>query len=171
MKFLVRDRGFDWLRVEIEKEFAKILAEGGIAWPETVPEGFGGHQSRPQPLGNGALLPVVSGPQNGAGWRRSNVRLQKQAGYAAVTIKVDQGNLTGDQLRVVARMAADAGDGLVRVMIDQNLLLGFIPLARAGWRSCGTRRRWIGRIGRAKEIEDVTLVPGPIRATWGSRSR
>jgi len=58
LKFVMRDRGFEWLREQIEKEYADILAHGGIAWPEMVPEGFGGYQSRPQPLGNGALLPV-----------------------------------------------------------------------------------------------------------------
>jgi hypothetical protein len=60
LKFVLRERGFDWLREQIEKEYADILANGGIAWPEMVPEGFGGYQSHPQPLGNGALLPVVT---------------------------------------------------------------------------------------------------------------
>src|SRR5450755_3208903 len=32
MKFVLRDRGFDWLREQIEKEFANILANGGIEW-------------------------------------------------------------------------------------------------------------------------------------------
>src|SRR5579872_4816833 len=77
MKFLIRERGFDWLRDQVERECAIILAEGGIAWPDMVPEGFGGYQSHPQPLGDGALLPVVNGPQAGVAWRRSNVRLQR----------------------------------------------------------------------------------------------
>ena len=59
LKFVLRERGFDWLREQIEKEYADILTNGGIAWPEMVPEGFGGYQSNPQPLGQGALLPVV----------------------------------------------------------------------------------------------------------------
>src|SRR5215467_1043870 len=63
-----------------------------------------------------------------------------------VTVRVDQGNLTSDQMRGVARIAADAGDGLVRVMIDQNLLL-----AGAG----------------AREIEDVTTCPGAYSCNLG----
>ncbi len=103
MKFVLRERGFDWLREQIEKEYADILANGGIAWPDMVPEGFGGYQSHPQPLGNGALLPVV-GPRHSHdaaydAWLETNVRQQKQTGYAAVTVRVDQGNLTGEQLR------------------------------------------------------------------------
>src|ERR1035438_2498723 len=154
MKFLIRDRGFDWLREQIEKEFANILANGGIAWPESVPEGFGGYQSRPQPLGDGALLPVVDGPRDAA-WR-SNVRAQKQTGYAAVTVKVEQGNLTGDQLRALALLATTAGDGLVPATIEQNLVLAFIPLARldavhAALTEVGLGERRVNGVQRSEE--------------------
>jgi len=165
MKFLIRDRGFDWLRLEIEKEFANILAHGGIAWPEMVPEGFGGYQSHPQPLGNGALLPVVNGPQDNA-WRHSNVRQQKQAGYAAVTVKVEQGNLTGDQLRALARIATTAGDGLVRVTIEQNLVLAFIPLARLDAVHAALNAIGLGESG-AREIQDIITCPGAYTCNLG----
>src|SRR5689334_21865460 len=42
MKFVMRERGLDWMKEQIEKEYQDILANGGIAWPEIVPEGFGG---------------------------------------------------------------------------------------------------------------------------------
>jgi sulfite reductase beta subunit-like hemoprotein len=165
LKFLIRDRGFDWLREQIEKEFADILANGGIAWPETVPEGFGGHQPHPQPLGNGALLPVVNGPQDSA-WRQSNVRAQRQTGYAAVTVKVEQGNLTGDQLRALARIAATAGDGLVRVTIEQNLVLAFIPRARLDRVHAALDAAGLGDSG-AREIQDVITCPGAYTCNLG----
>jgi sulfite reductase beta subunit-like hemoprotein len=43
---------FDWLRDAIEEQYQDILANGGIAMPETVPESFGGfrrnhHRSAP----------------------------------------------------------------------------------------------------------------------------
>src|SRR5690349_12156678 len=38
LKFVMRNRGLDWLREQIEKEYADILENGGIAWPEIVPE-------------------------------------------------------------------------------------------------------------------------------------
>jgi sulfite reductase beta subunit-like hemoprotein len=164
MKFLIRDRGFDWLREQIEKEFANILANGGIGWPESVPEGFGGYQSRPQPLGDGALLPVVDGPRDAA-WR-SNVRAQKQTGYAAVTVKVEQGNLTGDQLRALALLATTAGDGLVRVTIEQNLVLAFIPLARLDAVHAALTEVGLGESG-AKEIQDVITCPGAYTCNLG----
>jgi len=169
-KFIVRDRGWEWTREEIEKAYQEILTNGGLATPEMVPEGFGGFQSHPQPLGQGALLPVVG--TNGTGhseydyWLRTNVRNQRQAGYAMVSIRVDQGNLTGDQMRGIARIAADAGDGLVRVLIDQNLLLGFIPLGHLK-----RVHKALGELGLnsagAGEIRDITTCPGAYSCNLG----
>jgi sulfite reductase beta subunit-like hemoprotein len=170
LKFVVRERGWNWVREEIEKAYQDILAHGGIDTPEVVPEGFGGYQSQPQPLGQGALLPMVS--TNGSGdseydrWYQTNVRNQRQAGYAMVTIRVDQGNLTGDQMRGVARIAADAGDGLIRVLIDQNLLLGFVPLGRV--KRVYTALGELGLDGAgANEIQDVTTCPGAYSCNLG----
>src|ERR1035437_42958 len=49
LKFVLRERGFAWLQEQIEKEYRKILTDGGISWPELVPEGFVGFESHPQP--------------------------------------------------------------------------------------------------------------------------
>src|SRR5271157_1592036 len=171
LKFVVRERGFPWLQEAIEKEYAEILEHGGIAWPEFVPEGFGGYQSRPAPLGDGALLPVL-GAANGTGdaeyarWQRSNVRQQRQTGYAAAVVRVDQGNLTGDQLRGVARIAAASGDGGVRIGIDQNLVLAFLPLGALPRVHAALRELGLGEAG-ARQIEDVTTCPGSYSCNLG----
>jgi sulfite reductase beta subunit-like hemoprotein len=163
MKFVLRERGIDWLREQIEREYADILENGGIAWPELVPEGFGGYQSHPPPLGRGALLPVIH--INGTGdpqydqWLETNVIEQKQAGYATVVVRVDQGNLTSTQMRGLGRLAADAADGLLRIGIDQNILLGFIPLGRLRGLHAALRELGLGEAG-AREIGDVTTCPG-----------
>jgi sulfite reductase beta subunit-like hemoprotein len=163
MKFVLRERGIDWLREQIEREYADILENGGIAWPELVPEGFGGYQSHPPPLGRGALLPVIH--TNGTGdpqydqWLETNVIEQKQAGYATVVVRVDQGNLTSTQMRGLGRLAADAADGLLRIGIDQNILLGFIPLGRLRGLHAALGELGLGEAG-AREIGDVTTCPG-----------
>jgi sulfite reductase beta subunit-like hemoprotein len=163
MKFVLRERGIDWLREQIEREYADILENGGIAWPEQVPEGFGGYQSHPQPLGHGALLPVIH--TNGTGdprydrWLETNIVEQKQPGYATVVVRVDQGNLTSRQMRGLARLAADAADGLLRIGIDQNILLGFIPLGRLRGLYAALGELGLGDPG-AGEIGDVTTCPG-----------
>ena len=163
LKFVLRERGFAWLKEQIEKEFAEILAHGGIAWPERVPEGFGGFESQPRPLGKGALLPVVnpgpSGDPEYDAWLGTNVIEQKQTGYAAATVRVDQGNLTGDQLRGLARIAREAGDGLLRVTIEQNAVLAFLPLASLPRVHAALREIGLAGAG-ARSIEDIVTCPG-----------
>ncbi len=163
LKFLVRTRGAEWVREQIEKEYADILANGGIAWPEIVPEGFGGYQSNPQPLGNGALLPVVNAKQSGDAaydaWLATNVVEQRQTGYAAVIVKVDQGNLTADQFRGIAKLSSTAGDGTVRVDIDQNLVLAFILTGRLLQVYAALGEPELRESG-ARQIDDVVTCPG-----------
>jgi sulfite reductase beta subunit-like hemoprotein len=170
MKFVLRERGIEWLKEHIEIEYADILANGGIAWPARVPEGFGGYQSEPQPLGDGALLPVLNASRTGEpeydAWIESNVEHQKQTGYAAVTVRVDQGNLTGVQLRGLARISSTAGDGLVRVAIQQNLLLAFIPLGRLPRVYAALRELGLAAPG-AGRIEDVVTCPGAYTCNLG----
>jgi len=40
LKFVVRERGWEWVKEEIEKNYQTSWPNGGIATPETVPDGF-----------------------------------------------------------------------------------------------------------------------------------
>jgi sulfite reductase beta subunit-like hemoprotein len=163
MKFVLRERGFAWVKEQIEKQYTDILANGGIVWPERIPEGFGGYQSHPRPLGNGDLLPVLSAPAGPDpaydAWLATNVIEQRQPGYAAAIVRVDQGNITGGQLRGLASMAREAGDGLLRTTIEQNLVLAFLPLASLRRVYAALREIGLAEAG-ARTIEDVVTCPG-----------
>jgi sulfite reductase beta subunit-like hemoprotein len=162
LKFVIMERGWDWVRQTIEAEYEDILKNGGITPPTQVPEGFGGFASTPPPLGAGAQLPVIDARQPDPEfdrWLETNVKEQKHPGYAAVTVVVEQGNLTGDQMRGLARLAEDAGDGQIRVTIDQNVILGFIPVSNL--RRVYAALKLIGlHSAGANEIEDVVTCPG-----------
>src|SRR6266404_3366754 len=58
LKFVLRERGFEWLRDTIEENYQDILKYGGIAIPDEVPENFGGFKSLRPPLASGELLPL-----------------------------------------------------------------------------------------------------------------
>ena len=170
MKFVMRNRGLAWMKEQIAKEYEDILKNGGIEWPALVPEGFGGYQSHAPTLGNGALLPVVGQPASGDpaynAWLASNVKEQKQTGYAAVTVTVDQGNLTGDQFRGLARISATAGDGMLRTAINQNVVLAFVPLARLPQVYAALGGLGLGA-GGAGQIDDVLTCPGAYTCNLG----
>jgi sulfite reductase beta subunit-like hemoprotein len=170
LKFVVRERGFDWVKDQIEKEYQDILTNGGIPTPETVPDGFGGFQSSPPPLGTGDLLPVIG--QNGQAhpeyerWLDTNIRPQKQTGFTIVTVKVAQGNLTGDQMRGLAGISRSTGDGLIRVAVDQNIVLAYIPLRRLPQVYKALDEFRLADAG-AREIDDVTTCPGAYSCNLG----
>ena len=163
LKFVMRERGFEWLKTQVDKEFADIREKGGIATPEVVPEGFGAHTSQPKPLGTGALLPVVNraaseDPEYDR-WLETNVQEQKQTGYAMVTVRVEQGNLISSQMRALAKLARDAGDGAIRIAVEQNLVLGFIPLGLLPRVYSALQEMDLSRAG-ANELSDVLTCPG-----------
>jgi sulfite reductase beta subunit-like hemoprotein len=87
------------------------------------------------------------------------VRPQKQTGYAVVTIKVPQGNMTSQQMRAAAQIARAAGDGLVRVTIDQNLTVAWVPQNRLREVYAALQQAKLAEAG-ADEIEDIVTCPG-----------
>jgi sulfite reductase beta subunit-like hemoprotein len=163
LKFVMRERGFDWLKENIDREYTDILENGGIPTPENVPEGFGAYTSKPLPLGTGALLPVVnkstSGDPEFDRWLESNVEEQKQPGYAFVTVRIDQGNLTSSQMRELAKIAREAGDGCLRVTVEQNLVLGFVQLGFLPRLHAALKAIDLGTPG-SRELQDVVTCPG-----------
>ena len=161
-KFIIRERGWEWTKEQIDAEYEKILTEGGLPTPDSVPDGFGGFQSSPPPLGNGELLPVLglapADPEYDH-WLETNVREQKQTGYAVVTVRVPNGNLTGDQMRGLADISERAGDHLLRFGIDQNVMLAFLPLRNLKRVYAALRQLGLEHSG-AGEIRDVVTCPG-----------
>jgi sulfite reductase beta subunit-like hemoprotein len=160
---VLRERGLEWLKAAVDEEYQDILKNGGIPTPDSVPEGFGGFENNPQPLGSGALLPVLEtnhvADEQFDRWLETNVADQRQPGYAIVTVKCDQGNLTGDQMRGLAKIAVDAGDGKLRFTIAQNVILGFIPAANLRRVYLALQKLNLAGAG-AGEIDDITTCPG-----------
>ncbi len=146
LKFLVRSLGWDGFKAEFDKELEAFRTEGGAALPfdpqhppvEDAPE------SRAAAPGPDAITAAVtSGKVTGPGivprvepvipgeefeyWRRTNVRGQKQAGFAMVTVTTVLGDLTSAQMRMLGQLALAYSDGTVRITSDQNVVLRWVP--------------------------------------------
>jgi len=76
-----------------------------------------------------------------------------------VTVKVPQGNLTGTQMHALAHIARSTGDGLLRVTVDQNLVLAYIPLRALPQVYSALEQVGLAE-GGAHQIEDVITCPG-----------
>ncbi|MFL5273041.1 MAG: nitrite/sulfite reductase [Anaeromyxobacteraceae bacterium] len=147
LKFLVKKLGWDGFRNELEADLAAVRKEGTPALPfdpERPPEeraptsrasapdaaALGASVRASPPRGPGT--PPAVDPDSGdaaalAAWRRTNVRAQRQAGYAAATVTLPLGDITTPQLRALAALAAAYGDGAVRFDLAQNAVLRWVP--------------------------------------------
>lgn len=136
---------------EYHAEREKIRAEGGV--PVVLPE-------QPAPPVRRTLLSQVQEPGEGyAEWAADSVRPQKQSGFSAIVIRLALGDITGDQLRALAQLAVQFGEGEVRLTNEQNIVLRWVPTTRLP-----ALHRELVSIGLAKSgantLADVTSCPG-----------
>jgi sulfite reductase beta subunit-like hemoprotein len=160
LKFVLRERGFAWVKEQVEIEYQDILQNGGVPTPTTVPDGFGGFEF--EPVGHSRNLPVLQNtpPEPGFDdWARTNREAQKDPAFAIATIKISQGNLTASQMHAIADIAEQNADGQVRLTMTQNLLIANIPAANVARVYAGLRAIGLADAG-AREIEDITNCPG-----------
>lgn len=92
-------------------------------------------------------------------WRGTNVKSQRQEGYAAVAITLPLGDITSSQLRSLADISRRFTNGTIRTTVDQNIVLRWVaesdlPEVYAALNAVG-----LGLAG-AGTIADVTSCPG-----------
>ena len=127
IKILVKERGPDRFREEVEAEWAQIKDGPATLIAEEI-ERVAARFTRPayERLANldlGAI--AVSGF---AAWVKRNVHPHKRPGYAAVTLSlkktgVPPGDVTADQMDAIADLADRYSFGELRVSHEQNLVL------------------------------------------------
>jgi sulfite reductase (NADPH) hemoprotein beta-component len=148
MKFLVRQLGWDGFRREVLRELAEIEAGGGIPLPfpaDRPPEEAAPDWPRPEPPAPDAIATAVRGqalrgpgvvpavePHHPSraeyeGWAATNVRRQRQAGFAAAAVTLPLGDVTAEQLRALAALSRSYADGAARFTSTQDLLLRWVP--------------------------------------------
>ena len=181
MKFLIQAMGWDAWKAEFDRTFAAVLAEGGRPLPfdpedppvETAPTGPRPDPPRLKDAAARVQAAAVRGPgvrpavrpvltvldENRARWAATNVRPQKQDGFAIVTVTAPLGDVTGEQLRVVAELAAAYGDGTVRTTLEQNLALRWIRREHVAALYRGLAAVGLDQAG-ANTSADVTSCPG-----------
>ncbi len=115
LRFVVERVGEDEFRRLYREELARVRSEGiavpGIRMPEPAPSPPG-TSSSDEPIG-----------ASYQSWRSSNVLPQKQDGLFTVRIPLPLGDIPADDLRALAHLAQDTGDGTLRTTQEQDLQL------------------------------------------------
>ena len=181
MKFLIRQLGWERFRDEVLAGYEAIVAEGGTSLPfdpdappiEAAPTWPQAAEPDVAELARRAVSSAVRGPgftpevkpvlqvqsADYLAWQQTNVRRQKQDGYLLVTVRLTLGDFTGEQMRILADLAAAYGDGDVRITADQNLVIRWV---RANRLEALYARLAAADLhdGLAGTIRDITSCPG-----------
>jgi sulfite reductase (ferredoxin) len=154
IKFLVAKLGIEEFRRLVEEERKTLPHDDRwTAFLADLPRTQGEPERAPAPLEAAALADGFDA------WRATNVRAQRQPGYAVVTIALPLGDLTADQGRALADIARRyCGDNL-RTTVEQNIVLRFVserdlPALHADLAATG-----LATPG-AETIVDITTCPG-----------
>lgn len=148
-KFLLQQLGVEYVIEKIEDEFRLTTAD----WAKKVPS--------PR-YTNTIIEEEVQGVEDLKAfnrWAKTNVSVQKQAGYVSVILKVRNGNISSEEARILSDIITNYSEDSARITIEQNLLLRFVPekyltnlynaLKEIGYANYG-----------ANTIKDITACPG-----------
>jgi sulfite reductase beta subunit-like hemoprotein len=178
LKFLIRSLGWETFRAEYERELAGVehtplpfdaeappIEEAPPASSRPLPpiEDIAARAASTEVIGPG-IVPKVEPrltvhSDEFLHWSRTNVRPQKQKGYAIVIVATQLGDLTSAQMRLLGELADVFGDGTVRITSDQNLLFRWV---RTGHVDAFYRALAAADLSRpgAGTLSDVTSCPG-----------
>ncbi len=126
MKYLVQRMGLEKFRGAIEAAVSGIGAERGAELRAQVREMVEAYRPALPPGARKASAEPVAGFEH---WLRTNTRPQRQAGHRAALVELPLGDITTDQMRAIARLAREHGNGTVRTTNDQNIVMPWVPEA------------------------------------------
>lgn len=179
MKFMIKSIGWDRFVTEYQRELAAArdanvptleidppAEESRPDWSRPVAPAapaIGARVAAVPPSGPG-ITPVVvpvyqTNDETYIRWRNTNVRPQKQFGYAIVTATIQLGDLTSEQMRVIADLAEAYGDGSVRVTMEQDLVFRWVRVGDVHELYQRLAAAGLG-LAEAATIADVTSCPG-----------
>jgi sulfite reductase (NADPH) hemoprotein beta-component len=151
LKWAIDKVGPDQFLAQYRAERDAIRAEGGV--PLVL-------QQQPTPSPRRVPLAQVASFEPGyAEWAADSVRPQKQAGFSAVVIRLILGDISSSQLRALAGIAQQYGEGEVRFTNEQNIVLRWVPDARLPSLHRDLARIGLANVG-ANTLADVTSCPG-----------
>lgn len=155
LKYVMKTLGEEGFVAAYNEEVAAIVAAGRLQQPIELPPDEGAPKADPRALQGPRT--AEDDPQYRA-WLRT-VDPQKQSGFAAVTIKLDRGDITSTQFDQLAELVEVYADGTLRTMNNQNLLVRWIRTAALPHLYARLQEIGLAEAG-SNTILDVVSCPG-----------
>jgi len=181
LKFLIKSLGWDGWRQAYEDAYAGVIAEGGARFPfdpqappeERAPDWPRQDAPSADRIAARAAAAAVRGPgilpqlrtslpvidDRYRQWLETNVRPQKQSGFAIVVVTIPLGDFTGEQMRILGDLSLAYSDGSVRITPDQDLVFRWVRSQDVGALYEQLTAAGLG-LADAGTIADVTSCPG-----------
>ena len=155
IKFLVAKLGIEEFRRLVVEERAKLPHDP--RWTSYI-ETLGEYKETPA-RAPGALAPNGGHSAAFRAWHKTNVRAQRQDGYAVVTVKLPLGDITSDQMRSLADIAGEFTGDNVRLTVEQNIVLRWVAEGDLPQLHAALEAVDLAEPG-AETIADLTSCPG-----------
>jgi sulfite reductase beta subunit-like hemoprotein len=155
IKVLVDRIGIDAFREKVEEELQQPWAAQPIDPSPYID--FDYEPLRPEL--DASVKAPSDGPEDFRAWSASNVRPQRQLGYAMVEVTVPQGDLTPEQFEALAGLSRKYGNSRCQLSAEQNLLFRWVRLDETFDLYRALEAIDLSRPG-ANEITDVVCCPG-----------
>ncbi len=169
MKFVLDKLGFEEFSKRWAETYDSMIQSGATklgfipgVYPDDPP------LIMPTKNGNGAAAQGNGSTQNGNtpsspdafdAWRASNVITQRQPGFNAAAIRLRSGDLTTEQMFVLADLAERYANGNLRTTINQNMMVRWIPDSQLPLFYDELVTHGLGDPG-AEGVEDIVACPG-----------
>ena len=159
MKFVIEKLGFEEFKRRWEEAYADMFG----AKPAHAPLNLLPHAD-PAPL----IMPSKHGANGNGGhpdassfttWRRTNVVKQRQDGFSAAVLRLPTGDITAEQMLLVADLAERYSNGNVRTTIGQNLIIRWVPDGQLEAFYQELDANGLSQPG-ANKTEDIVACPG-----------
>ncbi len=159
LKFVLRAKGIEELRRLVEEKRATL---GTPAEPFTVAHPIS------TPLVNLKEAPAkpLGRSSHFERWKRHNVQMQRQPGYALVWIQLPAGNVLAHQFRGLADLVEKHELKGVRIALSQDLVIPWVRLEQLQSLYDGLRALDLTAPG-ARTLSDVTSCPGATTCNLG----
>src|SRR5690606_8767804 len=155
LKYVMKALGEAGFVAAYEAEVAKLVAAGSLQRPIELPP----EESAPawNPRATEGPRAEASDPQYKE-WLRT-VDLQKQPGFAAVTLKLYRGDISAEQFDQLAELAETFTDGTLRAGNRQNLIVRWVRTDYLPHLFARLQQIGLADLG-SNTIHDVVSCPG-----------